>query len=140
MVIYLPDYFVISKVGDDDVAFVRDALDSVYGRNQSFSGLPDEFVCLDLGTVPDEYGEGSVDVLFAPLCEVAGHGIAHCAETDESYLEGIVARGTWTGERVGLAVVDVEEVSILWSIHGGRGEEWGTRRTGVGDRQRMGWN
>ena len=122
MLIHRPDYFIVRKVRDDNVAFVRDMLYGVCGDNQPFSSLLGEFVRLGLGTVPDENGEGSVDVFFAPLCEVAGHGIAHRAETDEAYLDSMVTRGTWTGEGVGFSMLllDMEEVSVLGPIHGGR--------------------
>ena len=56
-------------------------------------------------------------MLFTPLGKIAGHGIAHRAESNKAYLDCVVARSTWTGERVVLGVLDVEEVGILWSVH-----------------------
>ena len=122
MVVHRPDHLVVSKVRDDDVAFVRDLLYRVCGNDPPFSSLLDKFVHLGLGTIPNEYGDGSRNVFFAPLREVASHRIAHRSETDKAYLDDMVARSTRTGERVGLCmlVLNVEKVGILGSVHGGR--------------------
>lgn len=119
--IYRAHDIVIGKVGDNDVGLGDHLLERVCNRDHVVPQLLEEFFALGLCTVPYEDWNRALNVLVPPLCEVAGHGVAHRAETADADLYVGLAWGGGSGEGVHLGLLDVEETGVGRSVHDGGG-------------------